>query len=101
MDTFASLDALPPPPAMPEWSPVRRFGGYAAWGDRGRDGVHGKQFDASCACANTCGVLALSARLGREEREILRACDGLRATLDGKLVVDVVQVRLYGLRRDA
>jgi predicted amidohydrolase YtcJ len=53
---FASLDALPPPPAMPEWSPVRRFGGYAAWGDRSRDGVHRKQLDASCGCANTCGV---------------------------------------------
>ena len=32
---FASLDA-PPPPAMPDWSPVRRFGGYAAWGAQGR-----------------------------------------------------------------
>ena len=26
----------PPPPAMPDWSPVRTFGGYAAWGDRKR-----------------------------------------------------------------
>jgi predicted amidohydrolase YtcJ len=52
---FASLDALPPP-AMPAWSPVRRFGGYAAWGDRGRGGVHRKQLDASCGCVNTCGV---------------------------------------------
>src|SRR5437588_3338760 len=53
---FASLDALPPPPAMPEWSPVRRFGGYAAWGDRGHDAVDRKQVDASCACADTCGI---------------------------------------------
>src|SRR5262245_55612367 len=30
---FASLDASPPPPAMPDWSPVRRFGGYGAWAD--------------------------------------------------------------------
>jgi predicted amidohydrolase YtcJ len=30
---FASLDTAPPP-AMPDWSPVRRFGGYAAWGER-------------------------------------------------------------------
>src|SRR3954447_21013410 len=37
--TFASLDA-PPPPAMPDWSPVRRFGGYAAWGEQGRDQMH-------------------------------------------------------------
>jgi len=47
---------LPPPPAMPEWSPVRRFGGYAAWGDRGRDGVQRARLDAACGCANTCGV---------------------------------------------
>ena len=33
---FASLDDAPPPPAMPDWSPVRRFGGYAAWGEPGR-----------------------------------------------------------------
>jgi hypothetical protein len=36
---FASHDASPPPPAMPDWSPVRRFGGFAAWRDQGRDGV--------------------------------------------------------------
>ena len=24
-----------PPPAMPDWSPVRSFGGYAAWGEPG------------------------------------------------------------------
>jgi predicted amidohydrolase YtcJ len=33
---FAHLDEATPPPAMPDWSPVRRFGGYAAWGDRER-----------------------------------------------------------------
>src|SRR5437867_6837683 len=31
---FAHLGEAAPPPAMPDWSPVRRFGGYAAWGDR-------------------------------------------------------------------
>jgi hypothetical protein len=36
---FAHLDEAPPPPAMPDWSPVRRFGGYAAWGDREREAV--------------------------------------------------------------
>src|ERR1700732_4067759 len=30
---FASLDQGGPPPAMPEWSPVRTFGGYGAWAD--------------------------------------------------------------------
>ena len=39
--------------------------------------------------------------LGCEEREVLRARDGLRAALDGELAVDVFQVRLHGLRRDA
>jgi len=31
---FAQLDEAAPPPAMPDWSPVRRFGGYGAWADR-------------------------------------------------------------------
>jgi predicted amidohydrolase YtcJ len=31
---FAHLDEATPPPAMPDWSPVRRFGGYDAWADR-------------------------------------------------------------------
>src|SRR6266581_2758466 len=43
---FASLDASPPPLAMPAWSPVRRFGGYAAWGDQGRGEMQRKQLDA-------------------------------------------------------
>ena len=30
---FAAEDDSAPPPAMPDWSPVRRFGGYAGWGD--------------------------------------------------------------------
>src|SRR4029077_12337326 len=33
---FAHLDEAAPPTAMPDWSPVRRFGGYAAWADRER-----------------------------------------------------------------
>jgi len=35
-EDFAHLDEATPPPAMPDWSPVRRFGGYAAWDDRER-----------------------------------------------------------------
>src|ERR1700726_648719 len=31
---FASFDDSAPPPAMPDWSPVRTFGGYGAWGDK-------------------------------------------------------------------
>ena len=30
---FKRLDESAPPPAMPDWSPVRRFGGYGAWGE--------------------------------------------------------------------
>jgi hypothetical protein len=30
---FARFEDTPPPPAMPDWSPVRRYGGYGAWGD--------------------------------------------------------------------
>jgi hypothetical protein len=36
---FKALDENDMPPAMPDWSPVRKFGGYAAWGEpegRGR-----------------------------------------------------------------
>jgi predicted amidohydrolase YtcJ len=29
---FASLDQGAPPPAMPDWSPVRAYGGYGGWG---------------------------------------------------------------------
>ncbi len=28
---FAALDENAPPPPMPDWSPVRRYGGYAGW----------------------------------------------------------------------
>ena len=41
---FAALDN-PPPPAMPDWSPVRRFGGYAAWADPQRQGDRPGQQD--------------------------------------------------------
>src|SRR4029434_1334186 len=44
--SFASLDESSPPPAMPDWSPVRRFGGYAGWGDRlrGQHQAHHRSF---------------------------------------------------------
>lgn len=54
---FASLDESAPPPAMPEWSPVRRYGGYAAWGDKARPQQTAlRQAAAACACANSCNV---------------------------------------------
>ncbi len=46
---FASLDA-PPPPAMPDWSPVRRFGRSAASAEQRGERVHRQQLDTSSAC---------------------------------------------------
>jgi predicted amidohydrolase YtcJ len=50
---FADLDN-PPPPAMPDWSPVRTFGGYAAWAEPTRSGA--VQRSTSCGCATACAV---------------------------------------------
>lgn len=53
---YASLDESDIPPAMPDWSPARRFGGYAAWADpdgAGKNSLH-RQAVASCGCANDC-----------------------------------------------
>ena len=54
---FQSLDEGAPPPAMPDWSPVRRFGGYGNWGER--DGAPlqaAARRAAACACDRSCGV---------------------------------------------
>jgi hypothetical protein len=55
---FTRLDEGAPPPAMPDWSPVRTFGGYAAWGDPKGAGqpVMMRKAALQCACANTCNV---------------------------------------------
>lgn len=55
---FAKLDEGGPPPAMPDWSPVRSFGGYGAWGDATGDGSLAVQrrVVAGCGCEHTCGV---------------------------------------------
>jgi hypothetical protein len=47
---YAGL-APPLPPAAPDWSPVRRFGGYQ---DRAQP--RAPQLSASCSCAQSCGV---------------------------------------------
>ncbi|PTW55693.1 hypothetical protein C8N35_11216 [Breoghania corrubedonensis] len=55
---FGSLDENPVPPAMPDWSPVRTFKGYAAWGEPegvGRNPLQ-RQATAGCGCANSCGI---------------------------------------------
>ena len=54
---FAPHDHSAPPPAMPDWSPVRRFGGYAAWGEQeGAPMQAAMRQAAACACANDCNV---------------------------------------------
>jgi predicted amidohydrolase YtcJ len=53
---FSKLDDSPPPPAMPDWSPVRTFGGYGAWAEQtNAGGVNvARRLAMSCGCANTC-----------------------------------------------
>jgi predicted amidohydrolase YtcJ len=46
---FARFDDQAPPPAMPDWSPVRVYGGYGAWGDP-------MQRVAAPACTSRCKV---------------------------------------------
>ncbi|VFR77212.1 Exoenzymes regulatory protein AepA precursor [plant metagenome] len=58
---FAANDDNPLPPAMPDWSPARRFGGYAAWGEpegAGRNSLGHVRYQAmaACACASSCGL---------------------------------------------
>lgn len=60
---FASLDDTPLPPPMPDWSPVRRFKGYAAWGEPEGAGRHSLNCSAvphraiaACACGTHCGL---------------------------------------------
>ena len=55
---FAGYDKGAPPPAMPDWSPVRTFGGYGAWADLGRatEPALGRKLAMSCDCANACAI---------------------------------------------
>lgn len=56
---FAAHDEGAPPPAMPDWSPVRTFGGYAGWADTAEGAPLQKVMRnaaMSCACANDCNV---------------------------------------------
>jgi predicted amidohydrolase YtcJ len=48
-------DLAPPlPPAMPDWSPVRTFGGYQKRASA--DPQHKYAFAAACGCSTACGV---------------------------------------------
>jgi predicted amidohydrolase YtcJ len=49
--------APPPPPAMPDWSPVRTFGGYHKSAPRGAGAEAAERVAAAaCGCATACGV---------------------------------------------
>jgi len=51
---FSGFQEVTVPAAMPDWSPVRRFGGYAGWAD---EAARAKRVAApACGCAHTCGV---------------------------------------------
>jgi predicted amidohydrolase YtcJ len=55
---FSDYDQAPPP-AMPDWSPVRQYGGYAAWGKRKSSSAAAASANAAaaaCACAHSCNV---------------------------------------------
>ena len=52
---FAYLDENPLPPAMPDWSPVRVYGGYAAWEDAKSMAARQNHANA-CSCACACSV---------------------------------------------
>ncbi|CAM5216666.1 N-substituted formamide deformylase [Castellaniella defragrans] len=55
---FAPLDDNPLPPAMPDWSPVGLFKGYAAWGEpdgAGRNSLSYRHVGA-CGCGSACSV---------------------------------------------
>jgi predicted amidohydrolase YtcJ len=55
---FAALDEGEVPPPMPDWSPVRVFGGYGAWGDSQNAGKSAlaQGLAMSCACTNACNI---------------------------------------------
>jgi predicted amidohydrolase YtcJ len=51
---FSSYDEGGPPAAMPDWSPVRTFGGYGAWANTAAISEHALR--TACACANGCTI---------------------------------------------
>ena len=54
---FAPYDEDAPPSAMPDWSPVRGFGGYAAWADVDRaEASSRRKLAMSCDCAHACNI---------------------------------------------
>jgi predicted amidohydrolase YtcJ len=54
---FKAHDKAAPPPAMPDWSPVRTFGGYGAWAEQDKPAAAVRmQAMSLCGCANNCTI---------------------------------------------
>ena len=51
---FSALDAEALPTPVPDWSPVKTFGGYGAWGDVAKPSP--AQMASACGCAKSCAV---------------------------------------------
>jgi predicted amidohydrolase YtcJ len=55
-DEFARYDDTVPPPAMPDWSPVRTFGGYGAWGQPESRLPGTQAAKVTCGCDHRCTI---------------------------------------------
>jgi predicted amidohydrolase YtcJ len=53
---FVRYDDNTPPPPMPDWSPVRTFGGYGAWGSRATAADFAQQQGAGYGYTNHCNL---------------------------------------------
>ncbi len=54
---FARFDEQAPPPAMPDWSPVRTYGGYGAWAAPASAGnPNATRLGAACASPRSCNI---------------------------------------------
>jgi predicted amidohydrolase YtcJ len=52
---YARFDDVPAP-AVPDWSPVRTFGGYGAWGQKAAAVDPAQSLAAECGCAHRCNM---------------------------------------------
>jgi predicted amidohydrolase YtcJ len=56
---FSPFDEGEVPPAMPDWSPVRRFGDHGAWSDANSTAAKAathQRLALACNCANVCAI---------------------------------------------
>jgi len=51
---FSQYEDVTVPPAMPEWSPVRAYGGYGAWAQQRTPAPATER--VACGCGHACGV---------------------------------------------